>query len=66
MDNSVSKRKLLYIGKVFRILCKYIPANLISTFQSKKRPLGEPNTTIRYSYINDIENIISNVSYCLR
>ena len=66
MDNTVSKRRVLYIGKIFRIPCKYIPASLISTFQSERRPLGKPNTTIRYSYINDIENIISNVSYCLR
>ena len=40
---------------------KCVPARLISAFQTKKRPLGRPNITVRHSFINDIEKIISNV-----
>ena len=41
--------------------CKCVPARLISAFQTKKRPIGRPNITVRHSFINDIEKIISNV-----
>ena len=41
--------------------CKCVPARLISAFQTKKRPLGRPNITVRHSFINDIEKNISNV-----
>ena len=34
---------------------------LISVFKTNKRPLSRPNITVRHSFINYIENIISNV-----
>ena len=41
--------------------CKCVLSRLISTFQTNKRPLGRPNITVRHSFINDIEKIISKV-----
>ena len=41
--------------------CKCVPVRLISTFRTNKRPLGRPNITVRHWFINNIENIISNV-----
>ena len=41
--------------------CKYVPARLISVFQTNKRPLGRLNITVRHLFINDIEKIISNI-----
>ena len=41
--------------------CKYVPARLIFAFQTNKGPLGTPNITVRYAFINGIEIIVSNV-----
>ena len=41
--------------------CKCVPARLITVFKINKRPLGRSNITVRHSFINDIEKIISNV-----
>ena len=59
--NIISKRRLIFIGMIIRMLCKCVPARLISAFQTNQRPLGRPNITVKYSFINDIENNISNV-----
>ena len=36
------------------MLCKRVPARLISSFCFKQGPLGRPNSTIRHSIINYI------------
>ena len=41
--------------------CDCVPARLISTLQTNKRPLGRPSIMVRHSLIDDIEKIISNV-----
>ena len=55
IENIISKRRLIFIGKVIRMPCKCVPARLISAFQTNKRPLSRPNITVRHSFINDIE-----------
>ena len=55
IENIISKRRLMFIGKVIRMPCKCVPARLPSAFQRNKRPLGRPNITVRHSFINDIE-----------
>ena len=61
LENIISKRRLIFIGKIIRMKCNSVPARLISAFQMEKRPLGRPNITVRYSFISDIGKIISNV-----
>ena len=61
IENIISKRRLIFIGKITHMHCKCIPARLISTFQTNKRPLLRPKITVRHSLINHIEKIISNV-----
>ena len=41
----ITKRRLLVLGKVIRMPCKFIPARLISAFLKDKGPLGRHNTT---------------------
>ena len=55
IENIISKRRLVFIGKVIYIPCKCVPTRLISAFQTNKRPLGRPNITVRYSFMNDIK-----------
>ena len=61
IQNIISKRRLIFIGKIIRMACKCIPVRLISTFQTNERTLDRPNITVRHSFINDIEKFISNV-----
>ena len=61
IENIISKRRIIFIGKIIRMPCKYISARFISVFQRNKRPIGRPNITVRHSFINDIEKIVSNV-----
>ena len=61
IENIISKRRIIFIEKIIRMPCKYISARFISVFQRNKRPIGRPNITVRHSFINDIEKIVSNV-----
>ena len=56
IENIISKRSIIFIGKVIRIPCKYVQTKLFSSYQTKKRPLDRSNITVRHSFINDIEN----------
>ena len=61
IENIISKRRLIFIGKIIRMKCKCVPARLIFAFQMEKRPLGRPNITVRYSFISDIGKIMSTI-----
>ena len=60
-ESLITKRRLLFIGKVIRILFKKISTRLISAFLYKKIPRRKPNNTIRYSILDDIKKNIPSV-----
>ena len=53
----ITKKRLLFIGRIIRILFKKISTRLISAFLYKKIPRRRPNNTIRYSILDDIKKI---------
>ena len=61
MENITSKKGLILFGKIIRILCKCVPVRLMFAVQMKKRHLGRPNITVRYSFISYVEQIISHI-----
>ena len=54
IENKISKRRLIFIGKIIRMPRKSVSARNISIFQTNKRLVGRPNMTVRNSFINDI------------
>ena len=59
----ITKRRLLFLGKVIRMHYKIFPAKLISVFLKEKRSLGSINTTTRHTFKNDIKYIIQNINF---
>ena len=57
----ITKRRLLFLDKVMRMLCKFIPARLISVFLKKKILLGNHNTNHGNSFFNIFKRIIPKV-----
>ena len=54
IDSLITKRRLIFLGKIMRLTGSNIPSRLISAFCPNTRPLGRSNFTIRYSMLHDI------------
>ena len=61
IDSQITKRRLIFLGKIIILPGLKIPSRLISAYCSIKRPLGRPNYTIIHSMLNDIRKIIPEV-----
>ena len=54
IESLISRRRLIFLGKIIRLPKFKIPSRMISASCSNPRPVGRPNYTIRHSMLNDI------------
>ena len=51
----ITKKRLLFIGRIIRILFKKISTRLISAFLYKNIPRRKTNNTVRHYILDDIK-----------
>ena len=58
----IAKRRLTFVGRIVRMSEEKILARALFAWCNLKRPVGRSNISTRFSFLQNIEKIIPNVS----